>query len=149
MVDMIVQNISHSGHASLSFTVPRVDLDQCLLLTREVLEEWDNVKLSFDRDIAKLSIMGIGLRSHTGVGEKAFRDAAHSRLQQAQIQELQRLDRVARQVVEAHAQVQSRQQQITIAEQAVRTASASLQRNLQRIPYVVLLPSRIPQSINI
>ncbi len=73
MVDMIVQNISHSGHASLSFTVPRVDLDQCLLLTREVLEEWDNVKLSFDRDIAKLSIMGIGLRSHTGVGEKAFR----------------------------------------------------------------------------
>jgi aspartate kinase len=73
MVDMIVQNISHSGHASLSFTVPRVDLDQCLLLTREVLEEWENVSLSFDRDIAKLSISGIGLRSHTGVGEKAFR----------------------------------------------------------------------------
>ena len=38
MVDMIVQNVSHGGHASLSFTVPRADLDPCLLLVREVLE---------------------------------------------------------------------------------------------------------------
>lgn len=73
MVDMIVQNVSHSGHTSLSFTVPRDDLDQCLLLTREVIEQWDAVELSYDREIAKLSIMGIGLRSHTGVGKRAFR----------------------------------------------------------------------------
>ncbi len=74
MVDMIVQNVTQaSGRTSLSFTVPRNDLDQCLLLTREVLEEWEGAELSFDRDIAKLSIMGIGLRSHTGVGERAFR----------------------------------------------------------------------------
>ncbi len=73
MVDMIVQNVSHSGRTRLSFTVPREDLDQCLLLTREVLEQWDSALLSFDRDIAKLSIMGIGLRSHTGVGDRAFR----------------------------------------------------------------------------
>ena len=82
MVDMIVQNVSHSGRTRLSFTVPREDLDQCLLLTREVLEQWDNVELSFDRDIAKLSIMGIGLRSHTGVGDRAFRvlsEAGHQR----------------------------------------------------------------------
>ena len=37
MVDMIVQNVSHSGRASLSFTVPRPDLEQCLLLLREVI----------------------------------------------------------------------------------------------------------------
>lgn len=73
MVDMIVQNVSHSGHTSLSFTVPREDLDQCLLLTREVIDQWNTVELSYDREIAKLSIMGIGLRSHTGVGERAFR----------------------------------------------------------------------------
>ena len=73
MVDMIVQNISHSGHAHLSFTVPRTDLDQCLLLLREALEQWEEAELSFDREIAKLSVMGIGLRSHTGVGEKMFR----------------------------------------------------------------------------
>ena len=72
MVDMIVQNISQRGHANLSFTVLRKDLDQCLLLVREVLEQWRDAALSFERDIAKLSVMGIGLRSHTGVGEKMF-----------------------------------------------------------------------------
>ena len=72
MVDMIVQNISQRGHANLSFTVLRIDLDQCLLLVREVLEQWRDAALSFERDIAKLSVMGIGLRSHTGVGEKMF-----------------------------------------------------------------------------
>ena len=43
---------------------------------REVLEQWPEADLSFDRDIAKLSVMGIGLRSHTGVGEKMFRALA-------------------------------------------------------------------------
>jgi aspartate kinase len=78
MVDMIVQNVGHSGHANLSFTVPREDLDQCLLLAREVLEQWPGARLSFDREIAKLSVMGIGLRSHTGVGEKMFRALAEA-----------------------------------------------------------------------
>lgn len=73
MVDMIVQNISHAGHAHLSFTVPRNDLDQALLLLREVLEQWSEAELSFERSIAKLTVMGIGLRSHTGVGERMFR----------------------------------------------------------------------------
>ena len=72
MVDMIVQNISHRGHSSLSFTVPRDDLDQALLLTRAVLEQWPDADLIYDRNIAKLTVMGIGLRSHTDVGEKMF-----------------------------------------------------------------------------
>lgn len=76
MVDMIVQNISQRGHANLSFTVLRKDLDQCLLLVREVLEPWPDAALSYERSIAKLSVMGIGLRSHTGVGEKMFRALA-------------------------------------------------------------------------
>jgi aspartate kinase len=76
MVDMIVQNVSHSGRASLSFTVPRPDLERCLLLLREVLEQWPGAELSFDQDMAKLSVVGIGLRTHTGVGEKMFRALA-------------------------------------------------------------------------
>jgi aspartate kinase len=72
MVDMIVQNISNSGHAHLSFTVLRTDLDSCLLLLREILELWPGAELSYDRDIANISVMGIGLKSHTGVGEKMF-----------------------------------------------------------------------------
>jgi len=77
LVDMIVQNDSRiggggGGQASLSFTVPRRDLDAALLLVREVSEGWGNVEVSFERDIALLSVVGIGLRSHTGVGERMF-----------------------------------------------------------------------------
>lgn len=73
MVDMIVQNIGRDGLASLSFTILQTDVDQCLLLTREVLEAWPEATLSHDREIAKLSVMGIGLRSHTGVGQQMFK----------------------------------------------------------------------------
>jgi aspartate kinase len=78
MVDMIVQNVGHRGQAHMSFTVPRSDLDQCLLLAREVLEQFPGAELSFDPEIAKLSVMGIGLRSHTGVGEKMFHTLAEN-----------------------------------------------------------------------
>ena len=76
MVDMIVQNVSRHGAANISFTVPRQDVDRCLLLAREVMEPWTGAKLKHDREIAKLSVEGIGLRSHTGVGEKMFRALA-------------------------------------------------------------------------
>ncbi|MDB5342440.1 MAG: aspartate kinase [Schlesneria sp.] len=76
MVDLIVQNISHDTHADLSFTVPRGDLESCLLLLRELIERWPGAELSYDKEIAMLSVMGIGLRSHTGVGERMFRALA-------------------------------------------------------------------------
>ena len=78
LVDMIVQNTSRRGRANLSFTVPRDDLDSCLLLAREVLEQWPEAVLSFDREMAKLTVVGIGLRTHTGVGEKMFRALAEA-----------------------------------------------------------------------
>lgn len=73
MVDMIVQNISHSGQAGVSFTVPRSDLDRCLELVHAVLDEWEGASVSCAREIAKLEVTGIGLRTHTGVGERMFR----------------------------------------------------------------------------
>jgi len=76
MVDMIVQNVGVKNRTNISFTVPREDLDQCLLLVRAVLEEWPDAELSFEREIAKLSVRGIGLRSHTGVGRKMFQALA-------------------------------------------------------------------------
>ncbi|MBM82693.1 MAG: aspartate kinase [Planctomycetaceae bacterium] len=76
MVDMIVQNIGTSDQAHLSFTVLRKHLDNCIEIVGKVLEQWSETELSFDRDIAKLSVMGIGLRSHTGVGEKMFKALA-------------------------------------------------------------------------
>lgn len=78
MVDLIVQNISQGQQADLSFTVPRGDLERCLLLLRELIERWPGAELSYEKDMAMLSVMGIGLRSHTGVGEKMFRSLAHA-----------------------------------------------------------------------
>jgi len=76
MVDMIVQNVGKDGRTNISFTVPAADVDQCLLLIREVLESWPSAQVSFDRHIAKLSVKGIGLRTHTGVGQKVFKALA-------------------------------------------------------------------------
>ena len=78
MVDIIVQNISQSGHANTSFSVPRVELERSLEVTRKLLAQWEGAEVTFERDIAKLSVMGIGLRSHTGVGEKMFRALAEA-----------------------------------------------------------------------
>ncbi|MBI1348049.1 aspartate kinase [bacterium] len=73
MVDMIVQNVGHDELTDLSFTVPRVDLERCLLLVRELISDWPGATLSYDGEMALLTVMGIGLRSHTGVGERMFR----------------------------------------------------------------------------
>lgn len=76
MVDLIVQNIGHGHQADISFTVPRGDLERCLLLLRELVERWPGTAITYDKEIAMLSVMGIGLRSHTGVGEKMFKALA-------------------------------------------------------------------------
>jgi aspartate kinase len=80
VVDMIVQNVSQSGHSHISFTVPREALGQSLAATAQVIARWSTADLSHDRDIAKLSVLGIGLRTHTGVGEKMFRALADAKV---------------------------------------------------------------------
>ena len=73
MVDMIVQNVGQDDRTDLSFTVPRPDLERCLLLVRELIERWPGAELSYDAEMALLTVLGIGLRSHTGVGDRMFR----------------------------------------------------------------------------
>lgn len=80
MVDIIVQNAGHDGIASLSFTVPQAQLEQCLELLKVTLAEWNQTEISSDSQIAKISVMGIGLRSHTGVGDKMFRALAEANI---------------------------------------------------------------------
>lgn len=80
MVDMIVQNVSQSGHSHISFTVPRDSLAASLAATKTAVAEWSGTELSHERDIAKLSVLGIGLRTHTGVGEKMFRALADANI---------------------------------------------------------------------
>ena len=78
MVDMIVQNVSRDGSAEVSFTVLRDDVDRCLLLVREMVSQWEGADLTYDREIDKLTVTGIGLRSHTGVGDMLFRALAEA-----------------------------------------------------------------------
>jgi aspartate kinase len=73
LVDMIVQNAARDRRATISFTVPCIDIDRCILLLREVLERYEGSMLTSDRHIGKLSVAGIGLRSHTDVGRRVFR----------------------------------------------------------------------------
>jgi outer membrane protein TolC len=82
-----------------------------------------------------------------GFGDRAARNEARSRVQQAQYREVAALDRVAREVVEAHAQVQSRKAQIATAQEGIRSAVASYERNYERIRNVQGLPIEALQSI--
>lgn len=82
-----------------------------------------------------------------GLGEQAARAQACSRLQQAQWREVAVLDRIAREVVETYAQVLARRQQLPIAEEGIRAAQDSYQRNLQRIRDGQGLPIEVLQAI--
>jgi aspartate kinase len=71
-VDMIVQNISPDGtKTDMTFTVPENDLKR----TREVLKAqplFKDIEIRTDADVAKVSVVGIGMRSHAGVAQKMF-----------------------------------------------------------------------------
>ncbi len=71
-VDMIIQNASIEGRADVTFTVPRSDLRLALETAEKIKKELGAKEVLHDSKIAKLSIVGIGIRSHCGVAEKMF-----------------------------------------------------------------------------
>jgi aspartate kinase len=72
VVDMIVQNISQDGSTDISFTVPRVDYAKTMDIVRAVAKEIGAEKVSGDDRIAKVSIVGVGMRTHSGVAARMF-----------------------------------------------------------------------------
>ena len=82
-----------------------------------------------------------------GLGEKAARDEANSRVNQARWREIAMLDRIAREVVEAHQQVTARQRQLATAEEGVQAADSSFDRNSERIRNAQGLPLETLQSL--
>lgn len=82
-----------------------------------------------------------------GFGEAAARNRERSRLDQARFREIAVMDQVAREIVEAHAQVASRKRQIEIAQGAVQVARDSYDRNRERIRNAQGLPLEVLQSI--
>jgi aspartate kinase len=71
-VDMIVQNVSHDGRTDLSFTVPQEDLPRLEPVIARVTEEIGAPRYSTDAGIAKVSLVGAGMRSNPGVAADMF-----------------------------------------------------------------------------
>lgn len=71
-VDVIVQNISEDGFTDLTFTVPRNDFKPTMDLLATICSALNAKEVKGDTGVAKVSIIGVGMRSHTGVARKMF-----------------------------------------------------------------------------
>jgi aspartate kinase len=71
-VDMIIQNPGRSGLADLTFTVPKSDLHETLEVCKEVSTQIGAKDVTSSEDIAKLSVIGSGMRAHSGVASRMF-----------------------------------------------------------------------------
>ncbi len=76
VVDMIVQNIGRDGSTDMSFTVARGDLARAQAALEEIAREIGAQGVAHDERIAKVSIVGVGMRSHSGVAAKMFETLA-------------------------------------------------------------------------
>ncbi|MDQ8204459.1 aspartate kinase [Pelagicoccus sp. SDUM812003] len=79
IVDMIVQNLGRNGVANLTFTVPRDDSKRSLDAVEHVLKKLGGGEVAVFGDIVKLSVVGIGMRSHSGVASKLFSALAEAK----------------------------------------------------------------------
>jgi aspartate kinase len=79
-VDMIVQNVSEQGRADVSFTVEKTDLSRAIAVAEQLAGQLGAPKVESDENVAKLSVVGIGMRSHSGVAEKMFRALAERQI---------------------------------------------------------------------
>jgi len=71
-VDVIVQNISEHGFTDITFTVPRNDFRATMAIMERVCSEMDAKSVTGDDSVAKVSVVGVGMRSHSGVAQKMF-----------------------------------------------------------------------------
>src|SRR5215467_11652072 len=72
VVDMIVQNISRDGYTDLSFTLPRNDYARARSAIEEIAAKVGAAGVAADERVAKVSIVGVGMRSHSGVASRMF-----------------------------------------------------------------------------
>ena len=72
VVDMIIQNVSADGRTDMTFTVPRGDLRRTVELLRAQVPDLAQTGIQTDDSIAKVSVVGVGMRSHAGVALRMF-----------------------------------------------------------------------------
>jgi aspartate kinase len=76
VVDMIIQNASAEGTTDITFTVPKADFRQAMTLVEKLARDIGAAGIRTDESVAKVSIVGLGMRSHAGVAAKMFRTLA-------------------------------------------------------------------------
>jgi aspartate kinase len=75
-VDMIVQNVSEDGTTDVTFTVHRNEYEAALALLEQLSREMDAREVTGDERIAKISLVGVGMRSHAGIASRMFETLA-------------------------------------------------------------------------
>lgn len=75
-VDLIIQNVSADGYTDLTFTVPKNDLRRAMTLAEASARRVEAGKVEAAGDIAKISVVGLGMRSHAGIAHRMFRALA-------------------------------------------------------------------------
>lgn len=81
LVDMIIQNVSHQDSLTdISFTVPRNDLARAMALVKRTANEIGARSVETTEKIAKVSLVGVGMRSHSGVASRMFQTLAREKM---------------------------------------------------------------------
>lgn len=81
VVDMIIQGSSgDTGLANLSFTVPRPDRQAAIGVLEAMKAEWKDLEISSEENIAKISVIGVGMRHHAGVAATMFQTLANEKI---------------------------------------------------------------------
>jgi aspartate kinase len=75
-VDVIVQNVAADGSTDFAFTVHRNELDKAQAITELVAKDLNAREVSVDANICKVSLVGVGMRSHAGIASKMFQTLA-------------------------------------------------------------------------
>jgi aspartate kinase len=75
-VDVIVQNVAADGSTDLTFTVHRNELEKAQSITEKIANELNAREVSVDGSICKVSLVGVGMRSHAGIASQMFKTLA-------------------------------------------------------------------------
>ncbi len=79
-VDMIIQNVSQEGFTDISFTLPKEDLKKAQEVIDSIVKELDAHGTTYDENIAKVSLIGAGMKTHPGVAAKMFEAMAENNI---------------------------------------------------------------------
>jgi aspartate kinase len=79
-VDMIVQNVSHTRKTDISFTISKNNINKAIKVTKRIASEISAGEVIQDVDIARVAVVGIGMKSHPGVAAKMFDTLAENKI---------------------------------------------------------------------